>query len=98
MGKGARIRSQRSREAIKNKRLKCTLAWTKAKLEHTDFEEDLSEAQREIKRFSEWLGLLNRDELRAEAARRDIKGRGSMNKRQLLDAIVKDEGEKWLAA
>lgn len=82
VGKAKRNRRERDREALKEKRLLRVMEWAKRQIQEN------RESQPTLL-YEE----MTRDELRKLAAERDIPGRGSMNKAQLVEALSSAHGK-----
>lgn len=89
MGKAARNRNQRDREALKEKRLRRIMEWSHNKwYHHYPLVNGSTGGNGEAE-----LNELTRDELRKLAAEREIAGRGSMTKAQLIEALSSAHGK-----
>lgn len=85
MGKAKRNRRERDREALKEKRLLRVMEWAKRQIQEN------RESQQSVP--AHLYEEMTRDELRKLAAERDIPGRGSMTKAQLVEALSSAHGK-----
>lgn len=85
VGKAKRNRRERDREALKEKRLLRVMEWAKRQTQEN------RESQQSVP--AHLYEEMTRDELRKLAAERDIPGRGSMTKAQLVEALSSAHGK-----